>query len=92
MEELKISYVLAPEIEKIIHETHRKVEIILQERNARISRKYIPSPRAREELDLSLRCEANWRKKGILKGIKIEGKFYYRVADIEQLIEDNKLD
>lgn len=40
-------------------------------------------------MNISNSTAKNWRNKGIIAYSQIENKFYYKIADVKKLLEDN---
>ena len=52
-------------------------------------KRWLRSPEVRKMLAISPGTLQNLRINGTLPYSKVKGKFYYKVADIEQLLQDN---
>ena len=40
-------------------------------------------------LNISKKTAAKWRRSNVLRFTKIEGKFYYKLADIKEMLQEN---
>ena len=85
MEAIKIIYELEQSLEMKINQIHFMLQKLSENRPSPIAEKYIPSSKFRKEVDISARTEQNWKSKGLIRGIKIEGKIYYEISEVEQL-------
>ena len=50
---------------------------------------YIDSADVMKELKISPKTLWNWRQQGLLRGEKIGGKFYFKLSDIQQMMNDH---
>ena len=91
MEAIKIIYELDQAQEMKINQIHFMLQKLSENRPSPIAEKYITSAKLRKELNISARTEQNWKSKGIIRSIKIEGKLYYEIGEVENLfLEENE--
>ena len=66
-----------------------RIELLRQSRAEVLKDTWIDNQDVLQTLHISKRTLQTLRTNGTLPYSKIKGKFYYRVADIEQLLQDN---
>ena len=66
-----------------------RIELLRQSRAEVLKDTWIDNQDVLQTLHISKRTLQTFRTNGILPYSKIKGKFYYKVADIEQLLQDN---
>lgn len=66
-----------------------RVELLRQSRAEVLKDTWIDNQDVLQTLHISKRTLQTLRTNGTLPYSKVKGKFYYRVADIEQLLQDN---
>ena len=72
-----------------IKDLKARVELLRQSRAEVLKDTWIDNQDVLQTLHISKRTLQTLRTNGTLPYSKIKGKFYYRVADIEQLLQDN---
>lgn len=66
-----------------------RIELLRQSRVDRLKHTWIDNQDVLQLLHISKRTLQTLRANGTLPYSKIKGKFYYKVSDIEQLLQDN---
>jgi len=66
-----------------------RIELLRQSRAEVLKDTWIDNQDVLQTLHISKRTLQTLRTNGTLPYSKVKGKFYYRVADIEQLLQDN---
>ena len=72
-----------------IKDLKARVELLRQSRAEVLKDTWIDNQDVLQTLHVSKRTLQTLRTNGTLPYSKIKGKFYYKVADIEQLLQDN---
>ncbi|MFD1613711.1 helix-turn-helix domain-containing protein [Gelatiniphilus marinus] len=72
-----------------IKDLKARIELLRQSRAEVLKDTWIDNQDVLQTLRISKRTLQTFRTNGILPYSKIKGKFYYKVADIEQLLQDN---
>ncbi|MBF8151456.1 helix-turn-helix domain-containing protein [Winogradskyella sp. F6397] len=72
-----------------IKDLKTRIELLRQSRAEVLKDTWIDNQDVLQTLHISKRTLQTFRTNGILSYSKIKGKFYYKVADIEQLLQDN---
>ena len=72
-----------------IKDLKARIELLRQSRAEVLKDTWIDNQDVLQTLHISKRTLQTLRTNGTLPYSKIKGKFYYRVADIEQLLQDN---
>ncbi|MDN3492223.1 helix-turn-helix domain-containing protein [Winogradskyella bathintestinalis] len=72
-----------------IKDLKTRIELLRQSRAEVLKDTWIDNQDVLQTLHISKRTLQTFRTNGILPYSKIKGKFYYKVADIEQLLQDN---
>tara|TARA_Y100001963_G_C6621980_1_gene372164 strand:- start:246 stop:542 length:297 start_codon:yes stop_codon:yes gene_type:complete len=72
-----------------IKDLKARVELLRQSRAEVLKDTWIDNQDVLQTLHISKRTLQTLRTNGTLPYSKVKGKFYYRVADIEQLLQDN---
>lgn len=72
-----------------IKDLKARVELLRQSRAEVLKDTWIDNQDVLQTLHISKRTLQTLRTNGTLPYSKIKGKFYYKVADIEQLLQDN---
>lgn len=72
-----------------IKDLKARIELLRQSRAEVLKDTWIDNQDVLQTLHISKRTLQTFRTNGILPYSKIKGKFYYKVADIEQLLQDN---
>jgi hypothetical protein len=66
-----------------------RIDLLQQSRAEVLKDTWIDNQDVLQTLHISKRTLQTFRDNGTLPYSKIKGKFYYKVADIEQLLQDN---
>lgn len=72
-----------------IKDLKTRIELLRQSRAEVLKDAWIDNQDVLQTLHISKRTLQTFRDNGTLPYSKIKGKFYYKVADIEQLLQDN---
>ena len=72
-----------------IKDLKARIELLRQSRAEVLKDTWIDNQDVLQTLHISKRTLQTFRTNGILPYSKIKGKFYYKVADLEQLLQDN---
>lgn len=72
-----------------IKDLKTRIELLHQSRAEVLKDAWIDNQDVLQTLHISKRTLQTFRDNGTLPYSKIKGKFYYKVADIEQLLQDN---
>ena len=72
-----------------IKDLKARIELLRQSRAEVLKDTWIDNQDVLQTLHISKRTLQTFRTNGILPYSKIKGKFYYKIADIEQLLQDN---
>jgi hypothetical protein len=72
-----------------IKDIKARIELLRQSRAEVLKDTWIDNQDVLQTLHISKRTLQTLRTNGTLPYSKVKGKFYYRVADIEQLLQDN---
>lgn len=65
------------------------IKLLKQSRAERLKDSWIDNQDVLQTLHISKRTLQTFRKNGTLPYSKIQGKFYYKVSDIEELLQSN---
>lgn len=72
-----------------IKDLKARIEIFRQSRSESLKDIWVDNQDVLQMLHISKRTLQTFRTNGTLPFSKIQGKFYYKVSDIEQLLQDN---
>ena len=72
-----------------IKDLKARIEIFRQSRSESLKDIWVDNQDVLQTLHISKRTLQTFRTNGTLPFSKIQGKFYYKVSDIEQLFQDN---
>ncbi|MFD2540855.1 helix-turn-helix domain-containing protein [uncultured Olleya sp.] len=72
-----------------IKDIKARIELLRQSRAEVLKDTWIDNQDVLQTLHISKRTLQTLRTNGTLPYSKVKGKFYYKVADIEQLLQDN---
>jgi len=72
-----------------IKDLKARIEIFKQSRSESLKDIWVDNQDVLQMLHISKRTLQTFRTNGTLPFSKIQGKFYYKVSDIEQLLQDN---
>lgn len=72
-----------------IKDIKARLEIFRQSRAETLKDTWVDNQEVLQSLHISKRTLQTFRDNGTLPFSKIQGKFYYKVSDIEQLLQDN---
>ena len=72
-----------------IKDLKARIELLRQSRAEVLKDTWIDNQGVLQTLHISKRTLQTLRTNGTLPYSKVKGKFYYKVADIEQLLQDN---
>jgi len=72
-----------------IKDLKARIELLRQSRAEVLKDTWIDNQDVLQTLHISKRTLQTLRTNGTLPYSKVKGKFYYKVADIEQLLQDN---
>ena len=72
-----------------IKDLKARIEIFRQSRSESLKDIWVDNQDVLQTLHISKRTLQTFRTNGTLPFSKIQGKFYYKVSDIEQLLQDN---
>ncbi len=70
-----------------IKEIKAQVHVIKQSRAEKLKLNWVDSVQAMQILNISKRTLHQWRSRGVLPYSRIQGKLYYKVSDLENLLE-----
>jgi hypothetical protein len=65
------------------------IQLLKQSRAERLKDSWIDNQDVLQTLHISKRTLQTFRKNGTLPYSKVKGKFYYKVSDIEELLQSN---
>ena len=77
------------ELSGAIKEMKAQVLILKQTRTEKFKQEWIDGQDVIDALNISKRTLQSLRDNGTLPYSRINGKFYYKIADLEQLLESN---
>ncbi len=77
------------ELSSAIKEMKAQVLILKQTRTEKFKQEWIDGQDVIDALNISKRTLQSLRDNGTLPYSRVNGKFYYKVADLEQLLESN---
>lgn len=72
-----------------IKDLKARIELLRQSRAEVLKDTWIDNQDVLQTLHISKRTLQTFRDNGTLPYSKIQGKFYYKVSDLEQLLQDN---
>lgn len=72
-----------------IKDMKARIDLLRQSRAQRLKDTWLDNQDVMQALHISKRTLQTFRSNGTIPYSKIKGKFYYKVADIEQLLQDN---
>jgi hypothetical protein len=72
-----------------IKEIKVRIELIRLSRAELLKNTWIDNQDVMQSLHISTRTLQNYRNNDILPYSKIQGKFYYKVSDVEELLQSN---
>lgn len=72
-----------------IKDLKARIDIFRHTRAERLKESWLDNQDVMQTLHISKRTLQTFRDNGTLPFSKIQGKFYYKVADIEQLLQEN---
>ena len=72
-----------------IKDLKARIEIFRQSRAELLKETWLDNQDVLQTLHISKRTLQTFRDNGTLPYSKIQGKFYYKVSDLEQLLQDN---
>ncbi|WP_431134770.1 helix-turn-helix domain-containing protein [Psychroserpens mesophilus] len=72
-----------------IKDIKTRIEVLRQSRVERLKDSWLDNQDVLQMLHISKRTLQTLRANGTLPYSRIKGKFYYKVSDIEQLLQDN---
>lgn len=72
-----------------IKDIKARIELFRHSRAERLKESWLDNQDVLQTLHISKRTLQTFRDNGTLPFSKIQGKFYYKVSDIEQLLHDN---
>jgi hypothetical protein len=72
-----------------IKDLKARIDLIRQSRAERLKNTWLDNQDVLQALHISKRTLQTFRKNGTLPYSKIQGKFYYKVSDIEELLQSN---
>ncbi len=72
-----------------IKDIKARVDLLRQSRAERLKDTWLDNQDVLQTLHISKRTLQTFRSNGTIPYSKIQGKFYYKVSDIEQLLQDN---
>ena len=80
---------LAREMAKDIQYLKAYIEAIKDSKSRKLSEDWLDNQEVLQTLHISPRTLQSYRDNGTLPFSKIEGKFYYKASDIENLLQSN---
>ena len=80
---------LAREIAKDIQYMKAYIEVLKETKAKKLSDEWLDNQEVLQTLHISPRTLPTYRDNGTLPFSKIEGKFYYKSSDIENLLQSN---
>jgi hypothetical protein len=72
-----------------IKDIKARIELIKYQKAEKLKDNWIDNQDVMQMLHISQRTLQTFRSNGTIPYSKIQGKFYYKVSDIEQLLQDN---
>lgn len=72
-----------------IKDIKARIDLIKYQKAEKLKDNWIDNQEVMQTLHISKRTLQTFRTNGTIPYSKIQGKFYYKVADIEQLLQDN---
>ena len=72
-----------------IKDIKARIDLLRQSRAERLKDTWLDNQDVLQALHISKRTLQTFRTNGTIRYSKIQGKFYYKVSDIEQLLQDN---
>ncbi|WP_283635495.1 helix-turn-helix domain-containing protein [Aquaticitalea lipolytica] len=72
-----------------IKDIKARIELLQQSRAEVLKDTWIDNQDVLQTLHISKRTLQTFRTNGTLPYSKVQGKFYYKVSDVEQLLQDN---
>ena len=72
-----------------IKDLKARIELLRHSRAEVLKDKWIDNQDVLQTLHISKRTLQTFRDNGTLPYSKVKGKFYYKVSDVEQLLQDN---
>ncbi|GAB7256845.1 helix-turn-helix domain-containing protein [uncultured Polaribacter sp.] len=72
-----------------IKDIKARIDLIKYQKAEKLKDNWIDNQEVMQSLHISKRTLQTFRTNGTIPYSKIQGKFYYKVADIEQLLQDN---
>ncbi len=76
-------------ISQEIKDIKARIDLIKYQKAEKLKDNWIDNQEVMQSLHISKRTLQTFRTNGTIPYSKIQGKFYYKVADIEQLLQDN---
>ena len=72
-----------------IKDIKARIDLIKYQKAEKLKDNWIDNQEVMQTLHISKRTLQTFRTNGTIPYSKIQGKFYYKVADIEQILQDN---
>lgn len=72
-----------------IKDIKARIDLIKYQEAEKLKDNWIDNQEVMQSLHISKRTLQTFRTNGTIPYSKIQGKFYYKVADIEQILQDN---
>lgn len=72
-----------------IKDIKARIELIKYQKAEKLKDNWIDNQEVMQALHISKRTLQTFRTNGTIPYSKIQGKFYYKVSDIEQILQDN---
>ncbi len=72
-----------------LKELKAQVQVIKQSREEKLRLNWVDGSQVMRIFNISKRTLQQWRSSGLLPYSRIQGKLYYRVSDLEDLLENN---
>ncbi|MAB49378.1 MAG: DNA-binding protein [Flavobacteriaceae bacterium] len=77
------------ELSQDVKDLKARIELLRQSRAEVLKDTWIDNQDVLQTLHISKRTLQTFRDNGTLPYSKVKGKFYYKVSDVEQLLQDN---
>ncbi|CAM1365421.1 DNA-binding protein [Tenacibaculum soleae] len=72
-----------------IKDIKARIDLIKYQKAEKLKDNWIDNQEVMQSLHISKRTLQTFRTNGTIPYSKIQGKFYYKVSDIEQILQDN---
>jgi hypothetical protein len=79
-------------LDNLIQANKELIEQLKNQKKHSLTDEWLDSQDIKHILNISDRTIHNWKRKGILKYSKVDGKLYFKKSHIEELLENNMQD